>query len=120
MRKKITYLLGAGASFNAVPIWHQQGNTMEALGCTLKSYYEDFDSLLPIFKNMEHYGIKAREFGTIDIYARKLFLNNEFKELNNLKLALSLYLEIWENFQRIREFVIDSLHNANIIDENMN
>lgn len=120
MRKKITYLLGAGASFNAVPIWHQQGNTMEALGCTLKSYYEDFDSLLPIFKNMEHYGIKAREFGTIDIYARKLFLNNEVKELNNLKLALSLYLEIWENFQRIREFVIDSLHNANIIDENMN
>ena len=33
---------------------------------------------------------KAKEFGTIDTYARKLFLINDFKQLSLLKMAVSV------------------------------
>lgn len=119
-KHKITYLLGAGASFESVPIWKEQGLTMRELGNRLKSKSESLSSLKAIFENMHQYGIKAMEFGTIDIYARKLFLNNRLEELNDLKLALSLYLDIWENFEEIRESIKNELIKSKNIDENRN
>ncbi|MCH8535969.1 MAG: hypothetical protein LAT51_12935 [Flavobacteriaceae bacterium] len=108
-RKKITYLLGAGASYNSVPIWKEQGLTMQEMGFRLKTDFKGFKNLVSIFKSMEVYGKYALEYGTIDIYARRLFLNEKHEELNKLKLALSLYLDIWENFQEIRDKIKTSL-----------
>lgn len=116
-RNKITYLLGAGASFNAVPIWNEQGLTMQEMGFRLKTKFKNSRQLRPIFEAMEKYGKYALEYGTIDIYARKLFLNNKPEELNQLKLVLSLYLDIWENFEELRNEITSNLKSSKKLDE---
>lgn len=105
---KITYLFGAGASYNSVPIWNEQGKTMERVSrhiftCTTteKEGYEELfknEILLKIVEKLKFYSQKAFEFGTLDIYARSLYLLKNKVELNALKYHLSIYFDIWENF----------------------
>tara|TARA_R110001599_G_scaffold8439_8_gene40958 strand:+ start:206 stop:1318 length:1113 start_codon:yes stop_codon:yes gene_type:complete len=117
---KITYLFGAGASYNSVPIWNMQGETMILIGEKVEYLVRNTDfKLSEIYKNLYNsqviinlgkklieYGYKAIEFGTLDIYARSLFLLNNNEELNNLKYHLSVYFDLWENFL-FKDFVID-------------
>jgi len=103
MVKNITYLLGAGASYKAYPILSEQGEKMIELVQIFKKLKENgsfkgnesFKDLERIFDDMEHFGKKAKEFGTIDTYARKLFLNDN-RELEKLKVAVSLFFTIWQ------------------------
>lgn len=112
-RDKITYLLGAGASYHSIPIWKEQGLTMQYMGYIFKEKFKSLTNLVPVFKAMHDYGERALEFGTIDIYARRLFLNNKIDELNKLKFALSLYLDIWENFGEVRDDITEKLKSSN-------
>ena len=41
------------------------------------------------------FGYKAQKYGTIDTYARKLFLNQSFSELSRLKTAVSIFFTLW-------------------------
>jgi hypothetical protein len=105
MSKNITYLLGAGASFNSCPVWKEQGEKMIELS---KKYLDnsnsDFNENKPIdlteqqgiLWDIGYFGNIAIEFGTIDTYAKKLFINGDDKELQRLKLAVSIFFALWE------------------------
>ena len=104
VEKNITYLLGAGASYNASPILNEQGEKMIELAQIFKKLKDDgfFNKneslryLEEIFSYMGDFGKKAKEFGTIDTYARKLYLNDSSYELEKLKVAVSLFFTIWQ------------------------
>ena len=106
--KKITYLFGAGASYNAVPILNSLSTSMiktgEYLGANSQQLFggrkpgED-DLLLENFRlfsvDLIRLGNKAKEYGTLDTYAKKLFLNAENEELKKLKFLVSIFFTIW-------------------------
>jgi hypothetical protein len=107
---KVTYLLGAGASFNAVPIWGNQGRSMievgEELVKIIKLKFNKINSpgnnpemyyLNSLANKIKKFGQKAIDFGSIDIYAKRLFLLNNEKELNDLKKCVSIYFDLWES-----------------------
>ncbi|MDY0253448.1 MAG: hypothetical protein RBR30_03470 [Tenuifilaceae bacterium] len=99
----ITYLFGAGASYNACPILNEMGDKMMELP-------EEFDKKFT-YTESEFNGLKSsqdrllwligsvgknsKEFNTIDTYAKKLFLLGKYKELKGLKLAVSLFFTLW-------------------------
>ncbi|MDA3781314.1 MAG: hypothetical protein PF487_13970 [Bacteroidales bacterium] len=115
----ITFFTGAGASYYACPIWKEQGKKMLQLA---RIYFKDNDLLFHQLEPKQEYkelddgsyliwyigyfGAKANKYGTIDTYAKKLFLNkNMSNELQKLKLAVSIFFVIWQyidddNFKR--------------------
>jgi hypothetical protein len=109
---KITYFLGAGASFNALPIWSSQGDSMIEVSNQIldKLNSENLlkkeetkilhknETLTDFAVKLNDYGRVAVEYGSIDIYARRLHLLNENRELNELKYCLSVYFDIWEKY----------------------
>jgi hypothetical protein len=107
MSKRITYFLGAGASFQACPIWKEQGEKMIELAIKYlpeeKKNFKDKkpDSLTEqedILWDMAYFGNKALEYGTIDTYAKKLYLSDDYeRELQRLKLAVSIFFTLWES-----------------------
>lgn len=106
----ITYYLGAGASYNALPVWEGQAKSMMEVAhevlmnieASKHSYSKPgnnprFDFLNSFFKKLHYFGIRAKEYGSIDIYAKKLFLNKDQPELNELKSCVSVYFDLWES-----------------------
>lgn len=122
----ITYYLGAGASFFACPILEKQAEMMIKLANfelkkeglvlddPLSEFNKTFEYTLDEFSKLPdnnkskilwyigYFGKKAQEYNTIDTYARKLYLNNEFTELNLLKMSVSVFFDLWENFYQDR------------------
>lgn len=123
---KITYLLGAGASYYSCPILENQAEMMIAIAnleltklskkqssnrnVTILSYGFNKpevdtipdDNKLKILWYIGYFGKKAIEYNTIDTYARKLFLNDEKEELSLLKMSVSVFFDLWENFYETR------------------
>lgn len=102
----ITYLLGAGASYEACPIWKEQGEKMIELASSyLSENKKNFNNDKPeklsesenILWDIGYFGNKALEFGTIDTYAKKLNINGNDFELQRLKLAISIFFTLWES-----------------------
>ncbi len=101
--KHITYLLGAGASYYSCPIWKEQGQKMIELARKYlapdKCNFENRPSLKSekeeILWDIGHFGLKAEKYGTIDTYARKLFLNQSHSDLSRLKTAVSIFFTLW-------------------------
>lgn len=100
----ITYLLGAGASYNACPVWKEQGEKMVELATTYQSN-TDFNTFKnPYTENQSefllwdigYFGIKAIKYNTIDAYARKLSFSKSIDELDRLKLAISVFFTLWQ------------------------
>ncbi|NBW27614.1 MAG: hypothetical protein EBR38_03465 [Flavobacteriaceae bacterium] len=119
----ITYYLGAGASFNSNPILEKQAEMMvnvarfELRKRFLISTTENDDTRHYKFNDEEYesipienkkkiiwyigyFGTKAKEYNTIDTYARKLFLNNEIEKLELLKMSVSIFYDLFENFKK--------------------
>ena len=101
--KKLTFLLGAGASFHSCPIWKEQGEKMIELAekylSDSKRNFENRPTLEnekeEILWDIGYFGYKALKFGTIDTYAKKLFLNQSNSELVRLKVAVSIFFTLW-------------------------
>lgn len=111
----VTYFTGTGASAGAIPIWNEQSTSMIRSEYFLEKHTGDIP-LIPFldskdpnenpFKNsnpiaeilweMRWLGFKAREFGTIDTYAKKLYLNDYNDGLQRLKAAIATYFTLWE------------------------
>lgn len=127
---KITYLLGAGASYYACPILEKQAEMMIRVANNeigrLHLYCRDgsentrlpnYTSIIDLNQHNEneykilfymgYFGEKAKEYGTIDTYARKLFLNNENIEYRLLKMSVSVFFDLWENFYHKHFFVFE-------------
>jgi len=99
----ITYLFGAGASYNACPILNELGDRMMELSKVLGykfSYSEENPSHSSIMKEIAwrigYFGYLSKDFNTIDTYAKKLYLlEDRVNELGKLKSAISLFFTIW-------------------------
>jgi hypothetical protein len=105
MSKRITYYLGAGASYFACPIWREQGEMMVELARYFLPNDDDFLNIDStgfetdrdkMIHAIGFFGKKALEYNTLDAYARKLYLNESYDELNNLKFSLSAFFTIWQ------------------------
>jgi len=121
-KPKITYLLGAGASWFSCPILKEQGEKMIELA---KSYFKNPDLIFDkipsdltenqsLIWDIGYFGEKSLKFGTIDTYAKKLNLNNSHSELTRLKLAVSVFFTIWQltddkTFKRRNDTVLDEI-----------
>lgn len=101
--KNVTYLIGAGASYYSCPIWKEQGVKMLELA---KKYLDpekcNFDKEPKldsekdkVLWNIGYFGVQAEKYGTIDSYARKLFLNQSHQELLKLKESVSIFFTLW-------------------------
>ncbi|MCB0737711.1 MAG: hypothetical protein KDC92_09375 [Bacteroidetes bacterium] len=100
--KYTTYYLGAGASYNALPILNELSDKMMSLRSLLRQHGVSLSqSSMDLVESIYEFGSRAKEFGTIDTYARKLWLIEEFKELSKLKLCLSAFLTIWFEMDRV-------------------
>lgn len=131
---KITYLLGAGASYNACPILEKQAEMMVSVASAEITRLR-FNADNPVnidFNNKTHlnnhpnseykilwymgyFGIKAKEYNTIDTYAKKLYLNKEEEEeYKLLKMTVSIFFDLWENFYH-KKFKLnnDEFYNKN-------
>lgn len=104
---KITYLIGAGASKNALPIVNEiPGRILEIIEKITDTDNKFSDS--PKFKNerlpfnksqalkhliddLKWLAEAAKNHASIDTFAKKLFLKDNFKELKKLKAVLSIY-----------------------------
>lgn len=113
--KKITYLFGAGASYNAVPILNTLTLKMLTVADELrylsnpptqmsgKIPLDDLDGFgkkifISFIEDLQNLASKSDEYGTIDTYAKKLQLNDEEFELQKLKFIVSVFFVIWQGF----------------------
>lgn len=93
----ITYLLGAGASAQAIPMVSQ-----------LDQHYDYFIDYLRIkefnaeyLKEIEGFFSKAKQHASIDTFARKLFLKGEDRQLKKLKFILNAFLEFEHSNEKL-------------------
>lgn len=108
----VTYFTGAGASANALPVWSQQANAMllgtsmlhkdhrlsanDIMNCAPNNNPFSIGTRDYLLWDMAWFGYRAMEFGSIDTFAKKLFLNSNFQLLSRLKLAVSVNFSLLE------------------------
>lgn len=101
MKRNITYLLGAGASYHSIPVVDQLNKRMELfLNMSIPhqtdekildtTFYKNFD-LKDILNKYRDVISEALKHKTVDTYAKKLFLQKRNSELYLLKEFLCLY-----------------------------
>ncbi|MGE0561962.1 MAG: hypothetical protein AB7O47_09110 [Flavobacteriales bacterium] len=106
---KITYLFGAGASMNALPIVNQMPERIKGIIDYLKKnklelsemlFFERHKQELPknqyyyfnsMIKDFEWLNEESIKHASIDTYAKKLFIKRDEDKLRALKAALSAY-----------------------------
>lgn len=129
---KITYLFGAGASRQSLPIVNEIPQRVRDVIELLKSSEyklsdtEKYDDLkLTISKSevqktliddLEWLLANSENHASIDTYAKKLFIKRNYNELDRLKAAFSVYLII-EQFLKVADKRYDSFY-ASILNEN--
>ncbi len=107
MEKNITYLFGAGASCETLPILKNMPATMEnqvdflnnKAGYLLSIINDEKDKYIlegeiEYIEDLKWLMNKSKQHASVDTLARKLFLNGKNSELNNLKNCLSVFLLI--------------------------
>ena len=104
MGKKITYLFGAGASYNAVPILNSLSESMRSVARDLAIEPLNYDNVKIFQRKLIELANISEEYGTVDTYAKKLFLNREVKELKEMKFLLSIFFAIWQGYYYKIEF----------------
>jgi hypothetical protein len=119
MCNKVTYLLGAGASANCLPVVSKMAERIEAIKVVFsdqtnkhistyrnemgQSYYKIVeDTIRNIISDLQMLIDKCKNYSSIDTYAKKVFLGTKKKiveqeDYYRLKMALSVYftLEQW-------------------------
>ncbi len=104
----ITYFLGAGASYNALPIAEEMKERMSLFVSEIKKAAGTGGKLRELLNGkreaislvFEEYQSIIKEINkhySVDTYAKKLFLRGDFQELLKLKWFLAAYLE-WEQY----------------------
>lgn len=110
MSNKITYLLGAGASWESIPVVGE----LEKAFDTIRRWNNEIRQSIP---NRQTYSVDEKSlieasdkfekqmriicentplYKTIDTYAKKLTINNSNAKLHQLKSALSLFFTVWQ------------------------
>ena len=131
--KNVTYLIGAGASANALPIVNQLPHKLDEFIGWLKGdfryalseqdFYEDIEFSTPktkfeiqqeFFDGLEWLLGECRNHSSIDTFAKKLWLGKKYEALAKLKCLFSIYF-ICEQNQRSADLRYDSFF-ASILD----
>ena len=107
MQWAILYLLGAGASYEKLPLARDMAGKLRQLAGYLKSspqVVNDFSTELTVaewsddrdlfLKNLEWLCQEASPHFTVDTYAKKLFFLRDYKSLKKLKATLSAALVV--------------------------
>ena len=115
--KKITYFIGAGASYHSLPLIKTMGNRMKAFSTYLKTQKNDpyfrVESLESFITELDEL-IKINEESTsIDAYAKELSNKGENLKLQRLKVILSCYL-IFEQLKKPDDLVFYEKENDSI------
>lgn len=117
--KNIVYLLGAGASYNAIPVLKDLNGTIKTFLLDLVDIYKDEADLhwhlnniwIPVFD-------LAAQHSSVDTFAKKLYLTEEYDQLKLLKCILSAYF-IYEQCDRnnpfSNKFIIDNIPYPNTL-----
>jgi hypothetical protein len=109
----ITYLFGAGASYNAVPIVEEfptaigefiQITKSRLANIKSKQKADVIEGVNTFIKNMEELIVISNDYKTIDTYARKLALTESECTLHDLKVTLSIFFELWQNWSKRQEY----------------
>ena len=100
----ITYLFGAGASCNALPIVNQIPQRLDLMVDRLTSNEFEFNSeesheniskvdlLQDLLKDLRWLRDSCENHASVDTFAKKLYLKSNHDELSRLKFALSIFL----------------------------
>ncbi len=102
--KNIVYLLGAGASFNSIPILNHFGEAMvsvakAAYGTIDKSKFPKISDEInanSVVNLINKWGARSLDYDTVDTLAFALAKNNKMVDLSELKLAVNLFLTLWQ------------------------
>lgn len=97
-KPNITYLLGAGASFGTIPILNEISVSMFKQAQMLKSVGTLTGNLSSVLhqyiSSLEWLSEEGKSHNTVDTLAKKYFLNDETKKLDELKATISLFFII--------------------------
>lgn len=118
---KVTYLLGAGASYKAVPIIGELNDAFLEInqlcnGNRAVNARKDLIKPKSLFDSHMKTGASAAKlFGTVDTYAKKLSLTHNH-DLVQFKAALSLFFTIWQEVDKkhLAGRISKDLKNGNI------
>ncbi len=112
MNNYTTYIFGAGASANSIPTIDGLPEAFKIIakcisgdikGKRLNEYKNvpdsDIQSLKSIADDIAKLEQLSADYGTIDTYFKKLYLNNEVEETRKLKQAMSFFFYLWQNPQ---------------------
>lgn len=113
---KITYWFGAGASYYAVPLQGNLAINLLSFGRHLSTRYdlnssttyhnddpaEWYDTLYNFGKRFSKLMREALSYGTVDILAKKLWLNGRQDELTELRFGLSVFFNYWKYYRNSR------------------
>lgn len=117
---KITYLLGAGASYNALPVVNELPSVAECMLENLNSLYHQFNALnrieQPSFNKTKLLIEEVKKHHSIDTLARKIWIKNknlrddktfdeEYARIKNLITAI-LYFKQINNYTNYNDFKI--------------
>ncbi len=91
-KPQITYLLGAGASSQALPMAAELKEKITQINNELKEIQSSDTHIVDIVKEIEWLLKQVEGLPSIDTYAKRLTLNGASKDLQRLKLVLSLSL----------------------------
>lgn len=101
---KVTYILGAGASANALPTVKKTdcnsglSDTMRELANWLEEHKEISAEhgifIQEIIRDFRWLADNSDEYGTVDTFAKSLYLHQKWDELKRLKFLLSFYFTI--------------------------
>jgi len=99
--KYLTFYLGAGASYNAVPIVSEFSERLEYFIKYLQSNHsqkmrERNQTLVKPLKVLKD---EIEKHSTFDVYAKKLFLQKRIEELEKFKFLISVFL----TFEQVRK-----------------
>lgn len=111
--KRVTYLIGAGASANALPVVNGMNDRMKYFVEKLRkidSQLNEYSS--PIFDDLKSILEKINSHLTIDTYAKKLWYKKDLKNYNLLKRFLSCYL-LFEQVDKESEFAFLQSYEVN-------
>lgn len=87
--KQVVYWIGAGASAKALPIVDQMPTAFDLHMKKIPNFRQK--SRAEYGDYLKRLGKRCQQFGTVDTYARSLFLQNDHEALNELKLHLSMF-----------------------------
>jgi len=96
--KNVTYLLGAGASYSALPVLDQIESRMKQLKEKIDDGQIEVNHSELITKDLRWILGKSRNYFTVDTLARKFFIQNQHNNLNRLKRGLSAFF-VLEQFR---------------------